>query len=1321
MKKTKRILAMLLVVVMALSVMPLTAFAADSVSLTGEYYDVDDTGAVTGTGKTNPVQTVTDAGSDASVTYSKTAAATSNDNEFEITLNVETMQDLAEIETTGPASVVLVFNVDDSMDCTIDNLPPAHPTWDISDSRWTAVKKAAEKFIDGFLADPNSGNEVSIVVYGGNQYAVRDMKISEYTGSATPWRLICDWTSNATAAKATFNYEVVAESTIITAAGLTDASSLRKAVFGDTNNYYGLSSNAQVGFIGATTQLGSYNPGNAPYVVFMSTGEADDCESIHIGGYRDLTVSVPAAIAEAGNLKSMYSACTLYTVGFGSVAQTSKVLLESADGGLDGNNPYVDEYFSADDGDELEILYETILSQIYTASQAWTVTDPMPDYVTVDSDFIDSLPDYCTWDSASNTLVWDLTKCTPTESTDGSGKTIYTYTLTYTVTVDPTDLTAGTYYPTNLKTTLDYAFADTTTEELGETQTANFLVPTVKLDETPTTTYTVTYDANGGTGSHADANLAEDSEYTVKSLKATGISYEGYTFKGWTTEADGSGTKYDPGDTITIEADVTLYAQWEKIPTPAAAYKVTYNPNGGVGTAYSVTEEVGDEHTVLANTNNNLGFTKAGYAFLGWSTDPLAISADYEADDTIGADASDGEEIILYAVWAEIQSVIDYYVIYYSNGGTGNPYEDNGLAEDSIYTVKNLTTTGIARADYTFLGWSTTASGAVAYGAGDTITITDNVQLYAQWEKIPDPDPTYTVTYDPNGGTGGSSDSGLLYDSDYTVKNQAGADVSRPGYTFTGWNTENDGSGLDYDAGDTLTIQGNVTLYAQWEENPENPDAYSAEYTFVSGTSGKSLPKAVWALLPNDNTDYEDGDTAYVIAPVQTTVYVTGGTWTFSGWDESSKEIDGSDVLFTGTWTFEVTVPDGSTYNVGYTFVSDSGKSIPQAVWDQLPSDTNDYDDGDAAYAIAPDETTVYVTGGTWTFVGWDADSKEIDGDDVVFTGTWTYTAGEPEVSTYNAGYTFVSDSGKSIPQTVWDQLPNDTTDYADGDTVNAITPAKTTVKVTGGTWTFTAWDANSKTIDGDDVLFTGTWTYTADEAEPSTYNAGYTFVSDSGKSIPKAVWDQLPSDTTNYANGTIVNAITPAKTTVKVTGGTWTFTAWDANSKTIDSSDVLFTGTWTYTADEATSPTYTVDYDANGGKGSHTDTGLTSGSEYNVRTLPATGITRDGYTFKGWNTKADGSGTSYAPGDTITITEDLTLYAQWEKTSSGDTTGNTTGNTTNNTTSKTTGSSGTTSSPKTGDSSNMTLWITLLFVSLAGTVCLLWAARRKKQHNKER
>lgn len=81
------------------------------------------------------------------------------------------------------------------------------------------------------------------------------------------------------------------------------------------------------------------------------------------------------------------------------------------------------------------------------------------------------------------------------------------------------------------------------------------------------TSYSVTYDANGGTGSMSDGNspYLSGSSVTVKANSFTAPS--GQMFDHWDTKADDSGTDYNEGDKFNISGNTTLYAQWADIPT----------------------------------------------------------------------------------------------------------------------------------------------------------------------------------------------------------------------------------------------------------------------------------------------------------------------------------------------------------------------------------------------------------------------------------------------------------------------------------------------------------------------------------------------------------------------------------------------------------------------------------------------------------------------------------------------------------------------------------------------------------------------------------
>ena len=90
-------------------------------------------------------------------------------------------------------------------------------------------------------------------------------------------------------------------------------------------------------------------------------------------------------------------------------------------------------------------------------------------------------------------------------------------------------------------------------------------------------TYTVTFDANGGTGEMSEQVFTEGEP---RALAGNLFSYQGHIFKCWNTMKNGTGTSYDDRQRITVTSDMTLYAQWKKI---SSFVKVTFDANGGTG------------------------------------------------------------------------------------------------------------------------------------------------------------------------------------------------------------------------------------------------------------------------------------------------------------------------------------------------------------------------------------------------------------------------------------------------------------------------------------------------------------------------------------------------------------------------------------------------------------------------------------------------------------------------------------------------------------------------------------------------------------------
>jgi uncharacterized repeat protein (TIGR02543 family) len=250
-------------------------------------------------------------------------------------------------------------------------------------------------------------------------------------------------------------------------------------------------------------------------------------------------------------------------------------------------------------------------------------------------------------------------------------------------------------------------------------------------------TYTVTYDGNGYTGGTVPIDsTAYHSGDTVTVLGNTGsLVKTGYTFAGWNTAADASGTSYDGGGNFTMgTSNVTLYAQWT-----INTYTVTYDANGATSGSVPVDGnnpyDYNSTVTVLGNSGN---LTQTGYTFNNWNTAANGSGTSYAPGDTFSITA----DTTLYAQW----TINTYTVTYDANGATsGSVPVDGNSPYDYNSTVTVLGNSGnLTQTGYTFNNWNTAANGSgTSYAPEDTFSITADTTLYAQW--TPNAYPT-TVT-----------------------------------------------------------------------------------------------------------------------------------------------------------------------------------------------------------------------------------------------------------------------------------------------------------------------------------------------------------------------------------------------------------------------------------------------------------------------------------------------------------------------------------------------------------------------------------------------
>lgn len=179
------------------------------------------------------------------------------------------------------------------------------------------------------------------------------------------------------------------------------------------------------------------------------------------------------------------------------------------------------------------------------------------------------------------------------------------------------------------------------------------------------TSYTIGYNANGGSGAPSSQTKWRDQTLVLSTTKPTRT---GYSFLGWSTSSSATSATYAAGANYTANAAATLYAVWK-----ANTYTVSYNANGGTGAPGNQTKTYGKALT-LSSTKP----TRTNYNFKGWGTSASATTVTYAA----GASYTNNAAITLYAVWevAYIKPRIsNLTIVRCDSTGTANDEGQNGL------------------------------------------------------------------------------------------------------------------------------------------------------------------------------------------------------------------------------------------------------------------------------------------------------------------------------------------------------------------------------------------------------------------------------------------------------------------------------------------------------------------------------------------------------------------------------------------------------------------------------------------------------------------
>lgn len=726
---------------------------------------------------------------------------------------------------------------------------------------------------------------------------------------------------------------------------------------------------------------------------------------------------------------------------------------------------------------------------------------------------------------------------------------------------------------------------------------------------------TVTFHENYGQTENT-TNKTISAGSSLKSSDIPTFTRADYAFKEWNTKADGSGTTYSNTQlqAETISSNTDYYAMWTP-ENPDNAVTLTFSPTGcdAQVTPASMTVVKGD--TVYAYqmpTPTKTSATGDAYTFNGW------YGAASESDTTDKAPFTLTDNKTVYAHWTYAGR--DQVTVTFDYDGATSPTAPTTITVGKGDSIGDAMPTTPVKTNYSFDKWVNTADNS---DFDKTTTVNSNITVKATYKS------DITVNFNINDGTTPATP--FATDKGAPSKSYAApSDPKRANYTFVGWNTKANGSGKFITAADYATLNdvstaaggtNPVELYAYWADAPvtpgklpgnETPNDNGVKVTFDSNASGSASstvtdanPKYVYPHL---------GDALGTLMPEAP----TRTNYKFVGWNTKA---DGSGTTFTDataiTTTLDGVTANGSKYNL-----------VVYAQWDIA-------DNVDAS-----DKVTITFN-----------DNKDGNGGTNVKTVTIFKgdSLGYDVTAPTNKGYTFdnwyegtVTGGSLSMTTTAFDKTKpiNSNTDYY----AKWLSDITIRYDVNGGVGTY------------NDVVGAPTANYTDPAQNPTKTN--YVFIG----------WNTKPNGAGNFVTSakypTLNDVSLAAQGSEASAPTTVTLYAYWAAANVNPGGNVI-------PDDIPKNNGVKVTFDSNV-TGNKTNAAVTDANPKYVYPYLGDALgnmmpnepTRTHYVFKGWNTKADGSGVtvdSTTKIDQATLKDALkeiagtntayetTLYAQWD------------------------------------------------------------------------
>lgn len=417
---------------------------------------------------------------------------------------------------------------------------------------------------------------------------------------------------------------------------------------------------------------------------------------------------------------------------------------------------------------------------------------------------------------------------------------------------------------------------------IGSSSSTSSAIGYYKAEVFPNAKYTISYNANGGSGAPSSQTKTYETALTLSSAKPTRT---GYTFKNWNTNSGGTGTSYNAGGSYTSNSAATLYAQWT---ANSYTYNIVYKSSSGIqlGTS-TVSKDYGTTNTI--SPKSFTGYANPSSQSVKWdSTSAKTITFTYTP----------------YKLTVNYRNNYADYCTYQGESVSVSSTNSDILVhtQDFLYdksyssalsNVQNSSYLYLSRTGYTPTGyWGTTTTGgnlvdedadystgqALAQALGKDISSGNvSVNVYPQWQIN-----TYTIGYDGNGGYGSMDIQSVDWQETFVLLDNQ---FKREGYKFVGWNAQREVDRKWYVNGQGWVTEDEIATNGYEKKLYANQDELIFDLSWIKGETGIIHQYTMYAIWEISGVVYLD-NTGTIFEPYL--AYIDNGT----DWDVYLMYID---------------------------------------------------------------------------------------------------------------------------------------------------------------------------------------------------------------------------------------------------------------------------------------------------------------------------------------------------------------------------------------------------------------------------------------------